>query len=328
MNTTPVLGIDLAKAKFDVALGVGQRPLQATFDNDSSGFAALEGWIAKHQAHQVHACMEATGRYGDALAVALYRQGHIVSVVNPARIKKYGDSQLKRNKTDAQDALVILDFARTQEVQRWQPPEKNQRQLQDMVRYHDNLKTMRHQEANRLSSGKMNSVVSKAIQDHIAYLDRQIEAVDTRIQDQLEQDLTLQRKQELLTSIPGVGKLTAARLLAELPDISTFDSAKQLAAYAGLTPAHHQSGSSVHHRPRLSKMGRSSLRKYLFMPTLAAYRWNPAIKAFRERLQSKNKHKMVIAGAAMRKLLHIIYGVLKSGKPFDPSICQPRSNSC
>jgi transposase len=322
MTTTPVLGIDIAKAKFDVALGVGQRPRRATFDNNVSGFVALEQWLRKQGAMPAHACMEATGRYGEALAEALYENGHIVSVVNPARIKKYADSQLSRNKTDVQDALVILDFAQTQKIEPWQPPEADQRKLQEMVRYHDSLKTMRRQESNRLSSGLKSAEVINPIQQHLAYLDRQIELLEAEMQGLLEQNQQLRKRRDLLTTIPGIGKLTATRLLAEIADVTAFDNAKQLAAYAGLTPSHHQSGSSVRRRTHLSKMGRSSLRKHLYMPALAAYRYNPAIKALRQRLLAKGKHKMAIVGAAMRKLLHIVYGVLKSGRPFDPAVCQ------
>ena len=323
MPSTPVLGIDIAKAKFDVALSVGRRPRRATFDNNVSGFVALEQWLRKQGATPAYACMEATGRYGEALAETLYESGHVVSVVNPARIKKYADSQLSRNKTDAQDALVILDFAQTQKVEAWQPPEPDQQKLQEMVRYHDSLKTIRQQESNRLSSGLKSPEVINPIQQHLAYLDRQIELLEAEMQGLVEQNQQLQKKQALLSTIPGIGKLTATRLLAEIPDVKAFDSAKQLAAYAGLTPSHHQSGSSVRRLAHLSKMGRSSLRKHLYMPALAAFRWNPAIKVLRQRLLAKGKHKMAIVGAAMRKLLHIVYGVLKSGKPFDPNICQP-----
>jgi transposase len=322
MSMTHVLGIDIAKAKFDVALGAGQRARRATFDNNSAGFMALERWLEKLGASHVYACMEATGRYGEALAETLYESGHDVSVVNPARIKKYADSQLNRNKTDAQDALVILDFAQTQEVEAWRPPAAYQRKLQEMVRYHDSLKSMRRQESNRLSSGIKSPEVIEPIQQHLAYLDQQIELLEAQMQSHVEQNQRLQKKQALLTTIPGIGRLTATRLMAEIADVKAFDNAKQLAAYAGLTPSHYQSGSSVHRRARLSKMGRSSLRKHLYMPALAAYRWNPVIQALRQRLLAKGKPKMVVVGAAMRKLLHIVYGVLKTGRPFDQNVCQ------
>lgn len=322
MSAAPVLGIDIAKAKFDVALGVGRRPRRATFDNDANGYGTLERWLDKQGVRQVRACMEATGRYGETLAETLHESGHVVSVVNPARIKKYADSQLNRNKTDSQDALVILHFAQTQKVDGWHPPEVGQRKLRELVRYHDCLKTMHKQESNRLSSGIKSLEVTNLIQQHLAYLDHQISSLEAQIHDLLQQDQQLCKKQALLTTIPGIGKLTAARLLAEIADILAFDSAKQLAAYAGLTPSHHQSGSSVWRPAHLSKMGRSSLRKHLYMPALAAYRYNPVIKALRQRLLAKGKHKMAIVGAAMRKLLHIVYGVLKSGRPFDPTICQ------
>jgi transposase len=319
MTTTSALGIDIAKANFDVALRVERRHYQATFKNNVDGFGKLLRWLKKSRAIQLHACMEATGRYGEALALFLYEQGHKVSVVNPARIKKYADSQLRRNKTDAQDAAIILDFCLTQHPPQWKPPSPQQRTLQELVRYHDSLKKMRQQEKNRLSSGLQVLAVISQIQQHLAYLEEQLAILEAQIQGHIEQFPELKRDQDLLISIPGIGKLTAARLLAEISDIRSFSNAKQLAAYAGLTPSHHISGSSIRKRPRMSKVGNSNLRRYLYMPALAAICHNPVIAAFRERLLARGKEKMVVVGAATRKLLHIVYGVLKSGRPFDPN---------
>src|SRR5262249_49406990 len=123
---------------------------------------------------------------------------------------------------------------------------------------------------------------------------------------------------QLLTSIPGIGEHTALRLLAEIPDIRNFRSAKQLAAFAGLTPANRSSGKSVRKRPRLSKRGRSGLRKILFMPALTARRRKGPLRAFSEQLIERGKPKLAVIGALMRKLLHCVYGVLVSGLPFDP----------
>lgn len=254
MTTTTALGIDIAKAKFDVALQVGRRHYQATFKNNGDGFGKLQQWLHKSRANRVHACMEATGRYGEALALYLYDQGYKVSVVNPARVKKYADSQLRRNKTDAQDAAIILDFCLTQKPPRWKPPSPQQRKLQELVRYFDTLKKMRRQEQNRLSSGLQVPAVIGQIQQHLAYLEEQLALLEAQIHDHVEQFPELKRDRDLLVSIPGIGKLTAARLLAEIGDIRSFSNAKQLAAYAGLTPSHHESGSSIRKRPRMSKV--------------------------------------------------------------------------
>ena len=154
---------------------------------------------------------------------------------------------------------------------------------------------------------------------HIAFLDEQIEQLAQRIREHIDQNPDLKERKELLTSIPGIADVTAARLLAEIPPLERFEGAPQLAAYAGLTPREHQSGSSVYRRSRLSKTGNAHLRHALYMPALVALRWNPTIQVFAARLRERGKHKMAIVGAIMRKLLHIVYGILKSGKPYDPT---------
>lgn len=124
--------------------------------------------------------------------------------------------------------------------------------------------------------------------------------------------------QALLVTIPGIGKLTAAKLLGEIRNILDFQSARQLAAYAGLTPQNFLSGTSVHKKTRLSKTGNANLRNILYMPAIVAKRYNPIVRSFCERLSCSGLKPMEVIGAAMRKLLHLAYGILKSGRPFDP----------
>jgi transposase len=138
------------------------------------------------------------------------------------------------------------------------------------------------------------------------------------IRDHIDQSPSLKQQRDLLSSIPGIGDLTAAKLLSEFIDINHYSSARQAAAFAGLVPMHSDSGSSVRGKPRMCKMGTARLRKALYFPAIVATYHNPVIKAFSERLKQRGKCPMVIVGAAMRKLIHIAYGVLKSGKPFDP----------
>ena len=115
----------------------------------------------------------------------------------------------------------------------------------------------------------------------------------------------------------AIGKTTAASILSEIPHIDRFESAKAIAAFAGLSPRHRQSGTSIHGRPRLCKTGNSRLRKALYMPAMVALRFNPALRIFAERLSAAGKHKLLIIGAVMRKLLVLAYGILRSGVPFD-----------
>jgi len=153
---------------------------------------------------------------------------------------------------------------------------------------------------------------------HLEYLKASIEATEAEIQNFTNQTPGLKAKQELLVSIPGVGKKTSARLLAEIGEINRFENAPQLAAYAGLNPKGFSSGSSVHKKTRISKQGRNELRACLYMPAIVAMTHNPVVRALKERLRKKQLPTMAIVAACMRKLLHIVYGVLKSQMPFDP----------
>jgi transposase len=314
------LGIDVAKATFDVALLGEGKLAQRTFSMDPAGFAALGSWIHQQGIERVHACLEATGEYGAALALSLYESGHLVSIVNPARIAAYAKSRLARTKTDQADAALIAHFCSTQQPLPWTPPEASVRELQALVRRVEMLQEMAGQEGNRLQSGIHSTTVLASLQATRAFLLEEVATLQRQIQQQVEQSAELRREQQLLCSIPGIGRWTAARVLAEIEEVRTAVDARQLAAYAGLTPRERTSGSSVHHPPRLAKTGNSRLRRALYFPAMVAMRHNPAVHALAERLRARGKRPMVIVGAAMRKLLHLIYGVLKSGKPFDPAV--------
>jgi transposase len=157
------------------------------------------------------------------------------------------------------------------------------------------------------------------IQKHIAFLDQDIEQLEEQIDEHIDHHPRLKEDAKLIESIPGFGSMTAAILMAEIKDIKAFDSASELACYAGLSPQKRLSGSSVRGRSRLSKIGNAALRKALFYPSMSARRHNPIVKAFCERLSARGKQTMVIQGAAMRKLLHLVYGVWKNDRPFDPA---------
>jgi transposase len=314
------LGIDVAKAKFDAALLIEGKISQRTFSMDAHGFAMLGTWISQHQVEQVHACLEATGEYGAGLALSLYEAGHLVSIVNPARIAAYAKSRLARTKTDKADAALIAHFCHTQQPLPWAPPAAEVRELQALVRRVEMLQEMAHQEGNRQQSGVRSAAVLASLEATRAFLSQEIAKVQRLLQEQVEQSAELRGQQLLLCSIPGVGLWTAVRVLAEIDEVRAAVDARQLAAYAGLTPRERTSGSSVHRPPRLAKTGNSRLRRALYMPAIVAMRHNPAVRALAERLRARGKRPMVIVGAAMRKLLHLIYGVLKSGKPFDPAL--------
>lgn len=318
MSPTAYLGIDIAKRKFDVALMRPDGTCRAkAFPNEPDGIRALGAWVAQYHDGPVHACLEATGTYGAAVAEALADAGHPVSVVNPAMVEAYARSRLTRSKTDRVDARLLAHFCATQHPAPWVPAPREIRALQAMVRRLAALEDMRTQERNRLAAEPADAVIRASIQHVIDLLEDEMATLRTRIHDHFDQHPGLRAQRELLTSIPGIGDATAAGLLAEFGRLARFRQAAACAAFAGVVPRLGQSGSSVRRKPVMSKLGAPALRKALFYPALVALRHNPIIAAFGQRLRDKGKHKMVIIGAAMRKLVHLAYGVIKTGKPFD-----------
>lgn len=312
------LGIDVSKNTLDVALlGESAKPRHKVFANNAAGHLELLRWVEQQSADAVHACLEATGTWADAVALALHEAGHKVSLVNPAQIHAFGRSGLKRTKTDKADAVLIARFCQMHQPPAWTPLSPQLQQLQGMVRRLEHLEEMSLMEENRLASGGLCAPVQADLEEHIADLKLRIEKTRRQIKDHIDANPELKHQARLLESIPGIGAATAALLLAELGDISHFDSARQVAAFAGLVPRIRESGTSVRGRSRLSKIGSSRLRKSLYFPAITALRFNPIIKSFGLRLSAAGKSKMLIIGAAMRKLLHMAYGVLKSGKAFD-----------
>ncbi len=179
------------------------------------------------------------------------------------------------------------------------------------------LEGMRTQERNRLAAEPGDAVIRASIQHVIDLLDDEMATLRARIHDHFDQHPDLRAQRDLLTSIPGIGEATAAVLLAEFGPLTRFRQAPACAAFAGLVPRHGVSGSSVRRKPVLSKLGAPALRKALFYPAMVALRHNPIIAAFGQRLRAKGKHKMVVIAAAMRKLAHLAFGVIKTGQPFN-----------
>lgn len=310
------VGIDIAKLSYQVHLVINHQGHSKSFKNDPLDFHKLLEWLQKVNAGQVHVCMEASSRYWENLAKFIYEAGLMVSVVNPSRIHNYAKCKLARNKTDPLDAALIADYCTTQNPPLWTPPAPQIQELQAMTRHLDSLKQMRTQEKNRSLLENPSESVSELIFQHLSFIDQQIEQLTDRIRQHIESHEDLKSGLALLVSIPGIAFLTAAKLLGE--NIQNFKSARELAAYAGLNPFFGISGTSVRHKPKLSKIGSSHLRTALYLPAVVAMNHNPSIVLLRERLEKRSKHKMVIIGAAMRKLLVLCLGVLKSGVPYDP----------
>jgi len=312
-----ILGVDISKLTFDVALLNDNKVKTKKFNNTSKGFSELKQWLKNKGIDTVHACMEATGGYEAKLAQYLYDNNFKVSVVNPARIKGFSMSKLARVKTDKADSELIARFCQAIQPDLWQPTPKHIQELQQWVRRLDSLIANKNQENNRLDEAS--DVIAINIRTHIEFLDKQIKEVEELISNHIKEHKDLNDKSKLLDSIPGIGEKTIGVILAFLT-VENFDSAKQVAAFVGLNPKPKQSGSSVRGTGRISKTGDADLRKAFYMPAVVSIRFNPIIKDFAKRLDSAGKSKMVIVIAAMRKLLHIIYGVLKNETPFNENI--------
>jgi len=314
-----ILGIDVAKAKFDVALlSPAGKFKSKVFTNDASGFGKLGAWLGKQGVAKMHACMEATGVYWEALAEHLADAGHQVSVINPARIKAFGTSQGVRTKTDKVDARRIATFCKRLSPVPWQAPPVALRALRALMLRRQALDKMRTQEYNRRPVA--HPAVRDSIDTIIAGVEAQMAEVERKIRELFRHDPHLRKQFKLLDSVPALGEKTIALLLSYFSEHERFAKANKASAFVGLNVQLHQSGSSVNARPRLSKMGHSAARRALYMPAVVAMSKTAWGKAFAARLRARGKPNMVIIGALMRKLVHIAYGVLKSGKPFDPSL--------
>jgi len=314
---TAILGIDVAKNKLDVALFRNDKYKTKSFENKPAGFETLAAWLARHEVVSVHACMEATGSYGDSLARFLFEAGHKISVVNPARIKAYGESELLRTKTDKTDARLIARFCEALKPAAWQPDPPEVEHLRMLGRRRDALISMRTQEVNRL--GSPDASVNESVQKVIAFLDGEIEQISKAIREHINKHDGLRKKRDLLNSIPGVGYVTIEAILSEANGFEGFDTVEQVVAFMGLSPKERTSGSSVKGKASICKIGSARLRKVLYMPTLSAIQHNPFVTALYDRLVAKSKNGMIVACACMKKLVHIIYGVIKNGKPFNPA---------
>lgn len=314
-----VLGIDLAKLTFDATLiSASGAQHYASFPNTAHGFSQLQAWLFEHQVTRLHACMEATNVYWQALATFLYATGYTVSVVNPIRIKGFAQATMQRNKTDKLDSAVIAHFCLKHTPEAWEPASPEQQHLRALVRHRDDLLQSQLQHKNRLRDSR-DTIVRSSLEKLLSTIASELEATEQQVKQLVASQANMQANLLLLKTITGIGAVTAAKLLAEYGELEQYESAKAAAADAGLTPAHYQSGTSVRRRSKLSKLGKAGVRAALYWPAITALRCSPAFKAFAQRLAARGKSKMVIIGAVMRKLVHICYGVLKHQTPYDPA---------
>lgn len=319
-KTLPPVGIDVSKLTLDARL-LAQESAPGPFKhvaNSPDGLTQMQSWFERQGLARVHACLEATGTYSDAVARFLYEQGHQVSLANPARVAAFRTSEGIRTKTDRHDALVLARFCAQKRPALWSPTPEPVQQLQVLLGRHEELLTTRQQERNRLENHRLDALTRQDIQDHIGWLQTQLERVLHRTEALLAQHRELRQPCDRLDSIPGIARLTAMRLYSVFFDQQRFRRAPMLVAHAGLCSAKEDSGTSVHRKASISKTGNAQVRKWLYMSALTVMRCDPDFIRWVAELKARGKSGKLIVVAVMRKLLHIVHGVLKSGQDYDP----------
>lgn len=322
---TLFVGIDIAAASATVAYARARDAIATPFtiQQTPEGFAALQARLTAtgHAPAQTLVVMEATGTYWMRLAVALHAAGFGVSVINPRQAHHFAATRLRHAKTDPLDAVLLTELAILLQPAPWTPPVAQYEQLRQLLARRDDLVHMRTQERNRLHALRQCPVITPHVQadleDHLAYLDRQLAALDTALADLLHHTPLWDTATRLLLSILGIGPITAGWLILVTRAFTLPHTADQLAAYAGLAPLPHQSGRSQPRRDRLSAACHTRLRTALYMATLSATQHNPAIQRFYDRLRARGKPAKVARCAAARKLVHIACAVVTKGVPFD-----------
>jgi transposase len=323
------VGVDVAATTFVAAwLAPGGKP-SAPFAGEQTpaGFAALQRRLRATAAAPAATLvvLEATGNYWVALAVALHEAGYRVAVVNPRQAHHFAKAQLRRAKTDALDARDLAPLAAALRPAPWTPPPAVYHEVRQRLVARDGLLAMRTQARNQRHALLQWSVVVAGVREHldelIADLDRRLAALEGEIAAVL-QDGAWAAALACLTSAPGIGLVTAAWLLVGTLNFALCPGPEALTAYVGLAPVPRESGRSVRGRRAIGHDGNARLRTALYMATLSAARYNPAVKVFYERLRASGKPKKVARCAAARKLLHQAWALGSKLQRFDPGYQQ------
>lgn len=305
-----VVGIDVSKADFHACLRQAEKHAKKSFPNGPSGYRQFLSWLRNRKCDEVHVCMEATGAYWMGLAQALDRAGMHVSVVNPSRTALFARSQLRRTKTDRVDAEMLADFCATQHPSLWTPPAPEVLELRGFLAYREHLVSEQIRFKQIAKDVRFTTKLSILHDEQLSTIAEMLDEIEMQIRELVHAHDGFERAVSALTAIKGIGFLTAVSLVAKLPANRLRDG-KAAAAYAGLSPRDRQSGTSVHGKSRICKTGSSSLRSDLYMPAMAAIRYNALLAAFAQRLREAGKPPKVIIAAVMRKLVVLAFHVIK-----------------
>jgi transposase len=302
------VGIDVSKDCLDVAV----RPSgeASVFERNASGLDRLIEWL-RHLSPQIIA-LEATGGFETIAAATLSAAGLPVVVVNPAQIRAFAKAIGQRAKTDPIDAAVIAHFAQATRPEPRPLPDEATQLLADLVARRRQIVEMigaERQREKRITARRLRKSIARVV----GTLEKELNSLDDDIDDAMRGSPVWREKEDLLASVPGIGRIIARTLIAELPELGTL-SRKQIAALAGLAPFTRQSG-QWRGRSFIGG-GRTTVRTALFMGALVAKRHNPALKAFFDRLRAAGKPKMVAIIAVARKLLTILNAILRDRRPW------------
>ena len=319
MPSTQV-GIDVAAKTLEVRLQEPSGEEEALeIPNEPKGHRMLIRRLTRRRGH-ARVVLEASGIYHLELALALHRANRVeVMVVNPRAARDFARASMQRSKTDTLDAAVLLEFVRRMPFQAWMPPSPEELELRTQARRLTSLTKTRTQEKNRRHATEYvgSQVVCHDIDLHVRYLDRRIIALEAKALDLIWRSPRLRKQLAHLTSVRGIGRSSAIRILGEICVLPKDMTPRQWVALAGLDPRILQSGVSLNAPARISRMGNRALRAALFLPALVATRYEPNVKAYYEKLLGRQKARLQAIVAVMRKLLHAIYGMLRTGTDFD-----------
>jgi transposase len=334
-----VVGMDVAKDELVVCLGYMYDDLSAslvahkTFANQAKGFKELLHWVSKqtNESVAVHYVMEATGVYHESLAYHLDELGQRVSVVLPNKISNYARSLTIKTVTDKTASEAITRFGLERQLEQWHRPNGLYKKVKQLTRERSQLIDERTMLKNQLHAEKSEAEPSKKsierMQKRIVLLNKQDQEIGAELKALIATDEEMQKMILLLCSIPGVGLLTAATVLAETNGFDLIRNKRQLTSYAGLDVQEKQSGISVRGKSRISKKGNKHLRQALHMPALAAIRHDERMKAIFARLVSKHGIKMKAAVAVQRKLLEMMFTLFKKQTTYDKNYFQNQNQS-
>jgi transposase len=317
------LGIDVSKASLDCCLlyqGIDGKKKNKRVANSAKGFAELAQWVAQQDGTpaQTHIAMEATGCYHEEAAFALHEAGFLISIVNPAQARYFAKSRAVHTKTDKVDSEMLAYFVGVNKPTLWQPPTEESLFFKALLARYQALADDLQREKNRLEKALATTTPARVIASInacIAFVETEMKHLKKEKDDHIDRHPHLKQDKGLLESIPAVGDKTSDALLCIL-HTHQFESAEKLASYLGVVPVEKQSGSSIVGKARLSKAGPAQVRAKLYMAAIVATQHNPHVKALYARLLLKGKSKMAAIGAAMRKLVHLCYGVWKNQTPY------------